>query len=46
MEEAKELGFNGTPAFILNGVPLRGAYPIKYFEDIISKLQASGKLKL
>ena len=46
MEEARELGFNGTPAFIFNGIPLRGAYPIKYFEDIISKLQSSGKLKL
>ena len=46
MEEAKELGFNGTPGFILNGIPLRGAYPIKHFEDIIKKLQGSGKLKL
>ena len=37
-KEAGELGFQGTPAFLLNGVPIRGAYPLDYFETIIAKL--------
>lgn len=41
MEEAKKLGFSGTPGFLLNGVPVRGAYPVEYFEDIIKKLEAA-----
>jgi protein-disulfide isomerase len=41
MEEAKKYGFNGTPCFLLNGIPLKGAYPIEYFEAIIKKLNAT-----
>ena len=41
VEEAKKYGFNGTPGFLLNGVPVKGAYPVEYFEDIIKKLDAT-----
>lgn len=40
MKEAKELGFSGTPGFLLNGVPVKGAYPVEYFDTIVSKLEA------
>jgi protein-disulfide isomerase len=39
--EAKKFGIEGTPAYLINGVPLRGAYPIQAFEEIIAKLQAA-----
>ena len=41
VEEAKTYGFNGTPGFLLNGIPVKGAYPIEYFEEIIKKLSAT-----
>jgi protein-disulfide isomerase len=41
VEEAKKSGFNGTPGFLLNGIPVKGAYPVEYFEDIIKKLDAA-----
>jgi protein-disulfide isomerase len=37
-EEAGKLGFNGTPGFLLNGIPVKGAYPAAHFDDIIKKL--------
>jgi len=40
IKEAKSFGIEGTPAYLINGVPLRGAYPVEAFEQIISKLQA------
>jgi protein-disulfide isomerase len=46
MEEAAKFGFQGTPGFILNGVPVKGAYPLSHFEDLIKKLQDKGKLKI
>ncbi len=39
MLEAKKFGFRGTPGFILNGIPIRGAYPIEYFERVITELE-------
>jgi protein-disulfide isomerase len=42
-KEATELGFQGTPAFLLNGVPIRGAYPMDYFETIIAKLNEKNR---
>lgn len=36
--EAKKFGFDGTPAFLLNGIPVRGAYPVEHFDSIIEKL--------
>lgn len=39
MEEAKGFGFRGTPGFVLSGIPIRGAYPIEYFERVIHELE-------
>lgn len=38
LAEAKEFGFSGTPGFLLNGVPVRGAYPLEHFEEIMRRL--------
>lgn len=46
MKEAASFGISGTPAFVLNGVPIRGAYPQDHFEMIIGKLQEKGVVKL
>ena len=45
-KEAAKFGMQGTPGFILNGVPIRGARPINYFVNIINKLKKKGKVKL
>ena len=39
MKEANKYGFSGTPGYLINGVPLRGAYPVAAFEEIIAKLK-------
>lgn len=41
MKEAKGFDFTGTPGFLFNGIPVRGAYPPEYFEEIIKKLEAA-----
>lgn len=46
LEEAAKFGFQGTPGFLLNGIPVKGAYPLSHFEDLIEKLKEKGKLKL
>jgi protein-disulfide isomerase len=46
IKEAAKFGFQGTPGFLLNGIPVRGAYPVDHFEKIIAKLKEKGKLKL
>lgn len=46
MKEAAEFGMQGTPGFLLNGVPVRGAYPADYFVSLIDELQKRGKVKL
>ena len=38
IKEAKGFGIEGTPAYLINGVPLRGAYPVAEFEKIISRI--------
>lgn len=43
IQEANAFGFTGTPGFLLNGVPIKGAYPIEYFETILRKLQDKKK---
>jgi protein-disulfide isomerase len=40
LQEGAELGVSGTPAFFINGQPLRGAQPYAAFEQIIEKLLA------
>jgi protein-disulfide isomerase len=46
MAEAAKFGIQGTPGFVINGIPVKGAYPQSYFEKIIKDLQDKGKLKL
>lgn len=38
IKEGHEFGFSGTPGFLINGIPLRGAYPLEEFDKIIVKL--------
>jgi protein-disulfide isomerase len=44
--EAQKFNMQGTPGFILNGIPVRGAYPAEYFVSLIQKLQEKGKITL
>lgn len=37
MAEARKFGISGTPGFLINGVSLRGAYPIAEFRKIIDR---------
>lgn len=41
-ETAQKLGIGGTPAFIVNGVQVNGAYPFEHFKGIIDR-QLSAK---
>lgn len=45
-KEAAEFGIQGTPGFLINGVPVKGAYPTSHFVDIIGELQKRGKVNL
>lgn len=40
-KQARSLGFEGTPTFVLNGVVLRGALPLEEFEEVIRQVQAA-----
>lgn len=44
--EAGKFGFQGTPGFLLNGVPVKGAYPTAHFDNLIEELKKRGKLSL
>jgi protein-disulfide isomerase len=46
MDEARKYGFQGTPGFLLNGVPIRGFVGVDYFENILEELKKRGMLKL
>ncbi|MBI1857521.1 MAG: thioredoxin domain-containing protein [Candidatus Melainabacteria bacterium] len=37
-KQANDLGLNGTPGFVLNGVKIKGAYPQEHFEKVIDAL--------
>lgn len=39
MNEASKFNFQGTPGFLVNGIPVKGAYPIEHFDGIIEELQ-------
>lgn len=45
-KEAGGFGMQGTPGFLLNGVPVRGAYPPEFFVNIVDELQKRGKIKI
>lgn len=40
MDEARNFGFEGTPVFLLNGIPVIGAKPPAHFEEVITRLIA------
>lgn len=40
--EATRFGVDGTPTFLVNGIPIRGAAPIEDFEELIVLLTAKG----
>lgn len=44
IKEAQKFGFQGTPGFIVNGIPVKGAYPAEHFEMIFKELKKQGKL--
>ena len=46
MAEAAKFQIQGTPGFVLNGVPIRGAYPVSHFEMIVEELKKRGKVDL
>ncbi|GAB6057740.1 DsbA family protein [Desulfonatronum parangueonense] len=35
MEEARSFGFSGTPMFLINGIPVRGAVPLQEFQRVV-----------
>ncbi|HLD74958.1 MAG TPA: thioredoxin domain-containing protein [Bdellovibrionota bacterium] len=39
--EARKFSFTGTPGFLVNGVSIRGAYPLSEFESVIERHLAS-----
>lgn len=41
--EAQKFGFSGTPGYLVNGVAVRGAYPLKDFKSIIDRHLAAKK---
>ena len=43
MEEFTRLGFQGTPAFVLNGIGINGAYPVEVFAAAIKSLDEGGR---
>ncbi len=43
INEAKGFDFTGTPGFLLNGIPVRGAYPVEKFDSIIERLKENSK---
>lgn len=46
MAEHQKFGFRGTPGYLINGIPVAGAYPVDHFVGIIEKLQEKGKVSL
>ena len=46
-KEAAKFGIQGTPGFLLNGIPVKGAYPAEHFnEQIVNRLVKEGKVTL
>ncbi|WP_412463425.1 DsbA family protein [Halobacteriovorax sp. RT-2-6] len=44
--EARKFDIQGTPGFVINGVPVKGAYPLSHFEMILGLLKEKGKLDI
>jgi protein-disulfide isomerase len=45
-KEAASFGMQGTPGFVVNGVPIKGAYPKDHFVKIIDELKKRGKISI
>lgn len=45
-KEAASFGMQGTPGFLLNGIPVKGAYPASHFVGIVEELVKRGKVTL
>ena len=45
VEEARRLGIEGTPTFIINGKPLRGAASFEEFSDVIEHELTNAQIK-
>lgn len=46
-KEAARFGIQGTPGFLLNGIPVKGAYPADYFNTkIVDRLVSEGRVAL
>lgn len=46
IEEAKSFGIQGTPGFLVNGIPIKGAQPKSSFIQVIEELRKRKMLKL
>ncbi len=46
MAEAAKFGIQGTPGFVFNGIPVKGAYPVSHFDTIIEELKKRNLVKL
>lgn len=46
IKEAQSFGIQGTPGFVFNGVPVKGAYPTEHFEGIVEELKKRNKITL
>lgn len=45
-KEAEKFGIQGTPGFLINGIPVKGAYPASHFVEIINTLKEKGKVNI
>jgi protein-disulfide isomerase len=43
MELAQKNGIQGTPGFFVNGIAVKGAYPVEHFKTIIDRLLGKAK---
>ncbi len=43
VKEAREFGFEGTPVFLINGAPVRGAVPLETLEEYVSVAQKASQ---
>lgn len=46
MNEAERFRIQGTPGFVLGGIPIRGAYPIEHFIKVIDELERRNMLNV
>ena len=42
-KEARDFGFEGTPVFLINGAPVRGAVPVEVLEEFVDVAAKAGQ---